>query len=483
MYQFLGTIIMSYTRYKKIKNNLYAYEITAYWDSELGQSRNKSKYLGRVDEVTKKPIYGLKTPKKDELLILDFGDGYFLHEFITQNSLFPIFQKHLFSKYPQLLALIIYRLSTGSAMYNFENWLEGNYLKCVFKDINLSSQRISDLLEELSDEALLRDFSLEYIKAIGGSERAIIIDATCMPSAINIDFNAWGHHGAGIDKQFKILCVVDQPTKLPIFYRFLPGNITDVSTLKATILELTKMGVTSSFAMLDARYFSQDNICDLYENKIDFLTRLPTSRVNFKNIVTNHIADLESLKYAHVIEGRTAFIKEQQITLFSHKVHAYVILDPDKKAQDLKSLTQKYCKNKDNRDEKKDKIALASCGIFILISSKHIKCEEVLSSYHLRGAVEQIFSFAKSDLNLLPIRHHNDKTVRGYLFLQFLLLILFIQIRAKISHKYTVEQALMILRKLKCKVFEDQIIPQELSRQQKEILRFYDILVPKKMGI
>jgi hypothetical protein len=64
MYQFLGTIIMSYTRYKKIKNNLYAYEITAYWDSELGQSRNKSKYLGRVDEVTKKPIYGLKTPKK-----------------------------------------------------------------------------------------------------------------------------------------------------------------------------------------------------------------------------------------------------------------------------------------------------------------------------------------------------------------------------------------------------------------------------------
>jgi hypothetical protein len=41
----------------------------------------------------------------------------------------------------------------------------------------------------------------------------------------------------------------------------------------------------------------------------------------------------------------------------------------------------------------------------------------------------------------------------------------------------------MTLRKLKCKVFEDQIIPQELSRQQKEILRFYDILVPKKMGI
>ena len=141
---------------------------------------------------------------------------------------------------------MIYRLCTQSAMYNCREWISGNILSVFYKKINLSSQRISDFFVALSDESLQRKFFIEYLKLIGGCKKSVIIDATSLPNQIQIDFNAWGKSDGKIEKQFRFLCVVDQVSKMPLFYRFLPGNITDVSSLQKTIAELKEMGVENS---------------------------------------------------------------------------------------------------------------------------------------------------------------------------------------------------------------------------------------------
>ena len=51
---------MSYIRHKTIKNKKYAYEITAFWDKELKQSRSVSKYLGPVESDTNEVIKFIK---------------------------------------------------------------------------------------------------------------------------------------------------------------------------------------------------------------------------------------------------------------------------------------------------------------------------------------------------------------------------------------------------------------------------------------
>src|SRR3989339_396218 len=208
---------MSYIRHKKLKNNWYAYEVTSVWDKGLQQSRSKSKYLGPVDPETKKIIKFSKKDSDDEKLILDFGDSYF------------------FYKYPEIIPLMIYRLCTQSAMYNCDEWVNGNILNILFKSVDLSSQRISTFFSSLSSESLQRKFFIEYVKLIGGSKKSVIIDATSLPNHIQSDFNAWGKSDGKIEKQFRFLCVVDQQTKTPLFYRFLPGNITDIITLQKTI--------------------------------------------------------------------------------------------------------------------------------------------------------------------------------------------------------------------------------------------------------
>jgi hypothetical protein len=67
--------------------------------------------------------------------------------------------------------------------------------------------------------------------------------------------------------------------------------------------------------------------------------------------------------------------------------------------------------------------------------------------------------------------------------MQFLALIFFIELREKLLNRCTVEQALIILRQLKCKVFDRELLVSEPTKKQKEILEQISILAPTSMGI
>ena len=128
-------------------------------------------------------------------------------------------------------------------------------------------------------------------------------------------------------------------------------------------------------------------------------------------------------------------------------------------------------------------IAFSNCGVMILISSKEISSQEVVSTYYARLSIERVFSYAKTDLGILPIRRHNESTIRGYLFLQFLSLIFYISVTKTLHQKFTVEQALLSLRQLKCKVFDKNIVVSELQKKHKEIFKLFSVLVPNSLGI
>ncbi|CAD7774643.1 hypothetical protein FHEFKHOI_01615 [Candidatus Methanoperedenaceae archaeon GB50] len=119
----------------------------------------------------------------------------------------------------------------------------------------------------------------------------------------------------------------------------------------------------------------------------------------------------------------------------------------------------------------------------ILISSSELDRENVISLYYTRQIAEKLFGFSKDDLNLLPLRVHKEETLRGYLFLQFASLVVYSLLKRELGRDYTVEEVLLTLRNLKCKVYEDEIIVQELTKQQRKIFEKFSIMVPKSMGI
>ncbi|CAD7771007.1 Transposase DDE domain protein [Candidatus Methanoperedenaceae archaeon GB37] len=465
---------MSFIRYKKFGNKEYAYEVTSYWDPEKKKPRQKTKYLGVVVDKEKK-IFKKKSRERREKLILDFGDTYFLNQFINRVTFFENLKKEMF------LALIFYRLCYPSAMRYARMWYEGNIVRKFF-DVDISSQRISEFLEEIGDESIQREFFKEYIRQITPSE-GIVIDTTALPNQINIPRSSWGWHNEEIDKQIKLLLVIDRSTSLPLFFRYIAGNIVDVSTLKATVEELKKYGVSRYFLILDAGFFSEENIKELYNEEIQFLIRLPALRKLYKRPILEESRELESYRNAVRYGRRVLFVKQREVELFGKRVYAYVVLDPERKGREIRRTLLKVMDEIEEDEEEEMEYILMKKGIMILISSSEPDRENVISLYYTRQIAEKLFGFPKDDLNLLPLRVHKEETLRGYLFLQFASLVVYSLLKRELGRDYTVEEVLLTLRNLKCKVYEDEIIVQELTKQQRKIFEKFSIMVPKSMGI
>ncbi len=87
---------------------------------------------------------------------------------------------------------------------------------------------------------------------------------------------------------------MQQRTGLPLFFRYVVGNVIDVSTLTRTIAELKANGINTKFAILDVGYYTGKNADALLDAKISFITRLKEKLRIYKQVVSENLAGLES---------------------------------------------------------------------------------------------------------------------------------------------------------------------------------------------
>ena len=472
---------MPFVTYKKIGNKEYAYQLTSYRDPKTKKVKHTTKYLGAVKDKNKQIFERKYSKPKPEKHILDFGDAYLINKFIQTTPYNNILPRVFKDNTQTLLTLLTYRLSYTAAMMYTQTWYEGNYAKLLYKNANVTSQRISEFLCEVGNEETCQEFFQEHITQICGSQAAVIIDTTSLPNQIHIPLTSWGRSGEQIDKQIRFLIVVDKNTSLPLFFRVLPGNIVDVSSLKNTTAELRHFKVKNSFVCTDAGFFSEDNIRGLFSEKIDFLTRLPASRMLYKELILSEVKTIESPVNGVRYGRRGLFVKQKKVELFGKELFAYVVLDPERKGRETSRLIRQTVDEAGNNEDLEYDFMCR--GVMVLVSSFEIPRSEVVPTYYLRQRAEVLFGFAKDDLNLLPLRVHGEETLRGFLFLQFLTLVLFSELRKAIGEERTVEEVLLTMRNLKCKVYDDEIIISELTKEQKAICEKLEIVVPKTLGI
>ena len=471
---------MAFIRYTKRVNKWYAYEVNALWDQSSKKPKQKTKYLGVADskggEITKP---GRITSVSLEKSIIDFGDCYAIKQ-VAEDHGFIALLKNSFKNFDTIVTLICYQMTKGGAMYNCQEWVNGNIASKLFPQAKLQSQNISRLINYLGRDDVQSKFFKAYIERFFKGTHSVLIDSTSLPSSINNSLNNWGHTAGGIDQKVGCLMLADKISKLPIYFRAIPGEIADVSTLKITIDQIYRLGLKPESAILDAGYFSEDNIIYLCSEKINFVTRMPRSRKQFKKLI-DEAGKLESRINAVQYGKRIVFIKSKEINLYNHKLFAHIILDPFKKAKDTNQLL--FTAFEDEEAEKDTNCKIKYSGYFILISRSQLSKEEVLPTYYTRQSIEQIFGFAKSNNSILPLRVHSEQSIRGYLFLVFLSLVLFVIIRQKLQPIFTVDQALLTLRNLKAKIYDTEAIILEPSKKVKDIAKLLKIIMPISLGI
>jgi transposase len=379
------------------------------------------------------------------------------------------------------MCLIYFKLLKASAMRYAHIWYSGNYACILHKEADLSSQRISDFLKKLGSEKVWRTFFKEYLEKIVGSKTGIIVDSTGLPNEIDFPLSAWGHHGGEVERETRLLMVVEKESGMPLYFRYMAGNIVDVTTLSTTVAELAKMGVNTAFALIDAGYYSEENVKNLFASGIAFLTRLPAGRRLYKDLIQTHSDDLETAENAVIYGKRMLYVKQVPVDLFGNPAFAYIICDIKRKAEETTKFIISAKEDKLEIDEINKSLIFK--GKLVIISSAETPANEIIPLYYTRQHAENLFGIAKSFLDILPLRIHSIETFRGYLLLNFLSLVVYLGLKKDLNDKYTVEGVLAEMTNLMCKVFDGELLVCEPTKKMKEISALLGVGVPNSLGV
>jgi transposase len=369
----------------------------------------------------------------------------------------------------------------STANCHASNWWEGSYARILYPKANLTSQRISDFLADIGDEARLRSFFSEYIDYVSrGVSRGnnILIDSTGLPNCIRFPLTSVSNHNGEISNEVRLIYVTQQETGLPIYFRYCPGNVIDVSTLTRTILELKKNGVNTKFAILDAGYYSSDNIVSLYESKVSFVTRLRENLTLYQDLIKEHLPTIETKENFVCYNSRYAYIKCVECELVKgYKTYAFVGLDIDRKNSESRKLFQRAKGDKLDDSDVYDR--MSSQGAFILIASRRIAKDRILPTYYMRQQIEQLFDIGKNYAGMLPLRVQNEDTFRGHLLMTFIASAVVKKLQDSLKETaYNPISVFMNLRNQKCKVYDDYIIVQEAFKKANDVYKYFKIQCP-----
>jgi len=442
-------------------------------DKERGIYENRKN--GRFAYTIENGIVEL--PAEVETGIYDFGNAFSLHKVLENRGFLDLLKRVFGSEYDTLLALVFYRVLQGGANCNAADWFDGSWAKSLFPTARLQSQRLSDFLEVMGDEQLAQRFFEGYIR-FAECSNAILIDSTGLPNAIDIPLTAVNNHNGQINSEIRFILVHDRETNLPLYFRYAAGNIVDVSTLSTTISELSQFGVKIDYALLDSGYCSENNVQELFSDKIRFITRLGVNRNLCKSLFREHLQTLQNVSCAVKYRDRLLHIKRVEVDLYGNKGFAYVAIDDERRYLECKHyMLEELAAGEKSTDEMETETQ--NMGAFVMISSESLANADVIRMYYKRQAIEQMFDISKNCAELLPLRVHSETKFRGHLLVSFISIVAY-QLADKMlaNQSISLVSAMNILRNLKVKVFPEKAIVQEPTRRVKEIAKLFSVDIP-----
>jgi len=418
--------------------------------------------------------------------VVDFGDTWFLDHVMGSSGLKKVFAGTCPKDADTLLSLISFKLLNNGSNFYAERWWEGSYAKYLYPDARLQSQRISEFMDKLGEEDTKRvffDMYIPYLKTMPGISYNLLIDSTGLPNDIHFDYAAISNHNGEISRETRLIYVVERNTGIPVFYRFVAGNIVDISTLRVTINILKAQGIDVHHSILDAGYSSEKNLKALLRLQIPFLTRLSENRKT-KKYLKEHGADVMNETNSFKFGGRRIFMKQDIYNIGGIECYAYIAVDFERQHDEQR----RYLDKRDEGKQQKNGKTMEEMGFFVLLSSVKMAAKDVLPLYYMRQNIEQTFDYAKNDVDLLPLRTHKTETFRGHLLLCFMATAVLLAVKRQLGTRKKLENlcprmALADMRYVKGEIYPKTLVTTEGSKYSNRILDELDLEAPEIVNL
>ena len=416
-------------------------------------------------------------PKGREKLTVDFGDSYFIDAYMRNRGFLGCMERCGCGNTDTFSALVQLMILTDTAFANADIWYSGNYARLLYPKADMDGRRISDFLESIGDDRVQRAFFREYVPMItsGTKDVNVAIDSTGLPNSVHFPLTAVSNHNGDISQEVRLILVVQLGSRLPIFYRAVPGNIIDASTLIRTLEELKLMNIDVGSVIIDAGYCDLKNIAELYESKVSFVTRLKPNLLMYKDAVSEHLDELDSVDNLVTYGGRAAYVVRSRCEpLDGHGGYAYLIRDLERKRMDDAKTTEKL--GNGEIPPSKAHGQFRRNGIFVLLSSEFMPIEDILPTYYARQGVEQFIDVGKNYANMVPVRVHSTETFNGLMLATFIASAVVQSMMNDLKDTDMSPKAMfMSLRNQKCKVYDDVVLRDESTAGVSKVYRHFGL--------
>jgi len=452
---------------------VYRYSVESYWDKDKKAPRNRQVYLGKVDPETGELIPAKRRKKTTDkqkspntTVTARVAGSFMLLEQITHKlGLNKLLNKCFGDEAPMLQSLVYFLVQKGLPLSRIENWSQSTLHP---ENDLISSQRVSELLRKITEDERQRFFSL-WMNQILETDY-LCYDITSISSyARHNEYVHWGYNRDGDSlEQINLAMLFGQKTRLPVYHRRLPGNISDVSTLKTTVKSLDFLGADLMHLILDRGFYSKANIDQLYKQKHKFTIAAPSGRKWIENIIDEHVDAIASPQNYLSLNDDEALYAGTTLHKWganNHRLYVHVYYSAERAASHYDAFTRKLLALKQElesdkliedhtklyerffiikktpkrgrqvafNDEAIQRYRKRYAGFFCILSNKLKQAEETLEVYRAKDVVENCFDDLKNHLDMKRLRVHSAEAMDTRLFLQFLALIYVSQIRQTIK--------------------------------------------------
>lgn len=512
---------MSYIIQQKIGKYIYIYEVESYWDKAKKQPRQKRKYVGKKDPDTGEIITVRKgfVPRTAR----DFGHIYLSLQLAQRIGLTALLKEVFPTLFKEVLYLSLFQVLESKPLYLFKPWAEGTLIE---EGLELSSQRISSIVEELGKGEEHRTMFFRSWAKHQGDIKGIIFDITSLSSYSKlIEYLEWGYNRDGEKlPQVNLGLIVGQPSELPIAYRIYPGSIADVSTLKNILVLLEYLGVKEFTFILDRGFYSTANIQQMHAERINFVLPLSFSTKLSSQLISRHLKALHSPLQGFYYKGRPMFHVRVEVNIAGTTVYAHLYHDEKRKAEELEHLMRRIVEIEAAVQEKKfwsigdvkeylNQSFSRSMGLFeitkeeshyrlvrrakaisrlmnrmgktiLLTNNPTLGREDILNLYRRKDVLEKMFDSIKNELEGGRLKVSSREAMEGRIFLIYLSLILYSALskimREKNLYKtYTLAEVFYELKKLRVVTLSNgKSYMTEVSKTQRTLLDHFGVPIP-----
>jgi transposase len=462
----------------------YAYENKAYWDKEKKQSRAKRILLGRVDPETGEVIPTRSYKKRDKnteiaqvkpgpVPITQFRRSFYgatyLFDQIGKAAGITADLKLCFpDSYKQILSIAYFLiLEENNALNRFSHWQK---LHIHPNQEDIPSQRSSELFQSIDEEGRMTFFTKQGKRRIEKEYWAFDITSISSYSEVLSQVKKGRNKEHDRLSQINLALLFGEKSGLPFYYRKLPGNITDVKTVKQLMTEFNVMGYKKVNVILDRGFYSRDNINSLFKNHQKFVIGVKLGLNYVKEVLDQERDNLRLWSNLETQFGTYGICRsiewdyEQERPykgdVIKDKRRAYLLLfyNPEKAARNY--------------------------GYFALLSNEVQDPFEALSLYRSKDIVEKGFGNLKERLNFRRMQVSSELSLNGKLFVEFVALIYLSYVKkkmqeAKLFDKWTLQSLLDELDVIELfEAPEHGRVLGEITNKQKDIYEALGVPIP-----